>query len=113
MNPQFAEIGQQFIAQYYQLFDSNRSQLASMYNEASVFTFEGTQFMGQASIMQHLCEVRARHHNTSTRSLASTPCVPGRAMSSHLISDPLCCMSRAFLTHLVRASGGSPGCRVV
>ena len=67
MNPQFAEIAQGFCAQYYQTFDTDRSQLAPMYNAGSIFTFEGIQIMGQEAIMQHLCQVRARAPLTNLR----------------------------------------------
>ena len=75
MNPQFAEVAQGFIGHYYQTFDADRSQLLSMYNESSVFTFEGQQIMGRDAIMQHLTQVRARAPRTppTTRTLASVP----------------------------------------
>eukprot|EP00040_Diaphanoeca_grandis_P011244 m.57586 g.57586 ORF g.57586 m.57586 type:complete len:129 (+) comp22410_c0_seq1:79-465(+) len=56
MNPQFNEIGQAFVKQYYATFDADRTQLASFYNEYSLFTFEGTSVMGRESIMKHITE---------------------------------------------------------
>lgn len=59
MNPQFNEIGSQFAAHYYSTFDADRTQLATMYNEASIFTYGGSQLMGQVPIMTHITQVRS------------------------------------------------------
>jgi|EP00308_Calcidiscus_leptoporus_P026492 hypothetical protein len=53
-NTQFVDIGKAFVEHYYKMFDSTRTQLASMYNEKSMLTFENEQFMGQSAIMQKL-----------------------------------------------------------
>merc|ERR1712227_410473 len=49
------QIAQQFVAHYYNLFDSDRTQLAPLYNEASTMQFEasaagGDELKGQANI---------------------------------------------------------------
>ena len=54
MNPQFAQVGQQFVDHYYKTFDSNRSQLGSLYGADSLLTFESEQFRGAQSIIQKL-----------------------------------------------------------
>ena len=53
-NAQFNEIGTAFIAHFYQTFDTNRAALQTLYNERSLLTYEGKQFMGMQSIMTHL-----------------------------------------------------------
>ena len=39
MNPQFKEIGEKFVQTYYECFDSNRAQLASLYVSVFSVTF--------------------------------------------------------------------------
>ena len=46
-NAQFNEIGTAFIAHFYQgSLDTNRAALQTLYNERSLLTYEGKQFMG-------------------------------------------------------------------
>mmetsp|Transcript_35955 Transcript_35955/g.86580 ORF Transcript_35955/g.86580 Transcript_35955/m.86580 type:complete len:129 (-) Transcript_35955:385-771(-) len=54
INPQFQQIGEQFTQHYYQIFDSNRQGLVALYNDSSLLTFEGEQFMGATSIVQKI-----------------------------------------------------------
>ena len=49
MGDQFEEVGNQFVAHYYTTFDEDRSQLAVLYNENSICSYEGNQMKGQAS----------------------------------------------------------------
>jgi hypothetical protein len=58
INPQFAEIGQQFVVHYYQTFDTNRQALLPLYMDQSLLTFEGEQFQGAQSIVQKLCTLQ-------------------------------------------------------
>ncbi|KAJ7391955.1 Nuclear transport factor 2 [Desmophyllum pertusum] len=57
MNPNFASVGQEFATLYYQVFDSNRAALESLYNANSMLTFEGEQFQGTAAIIKKLTEL--------------------------------------------------------
>ncbi|KIW64329.1 hypothetical protein PV04_09272 [Phialophora macrospora] len=50
----FATIAQQFVEFYYKTFDSDRAQLAALYREKSMLTFEKEQFMGTQSILEKL-----------------------------------------------------------
>lgn len=57
-----AEIGKAFVGHYYQMFDASieqRSTLQSMYQDASMLTFENEQFMGMQAIMTKLTVRRA------------------------------------------------------
>ena len=54
MNPHFNEIGQNFAKVYYETFDRNRAELAPLYNEHSMMTFEGDAFQGTAKIVEKL-----------------------------------------------------------
>mmetsp|Transcript_6588 Transcript_6588/g.17691 ORF Transcript_6588/g.17691 Transcript_6588/m.17691 type:complete len:130 (+) Transcript_6588:125-514(+) len=53
----FQELGEAFVKHYYQNFDSNRANLASLYRENSMLTFEGAQLMGVQPIVQKLVEL--------------------------------------------------------
>lgn len=52
MNPQFQEIGQAFVEHYYNLFQSDKTQLCTLYQDDSLLTFEGAQQQGQAAIAE-------------------------------------------------------------
>uniref|UniRef100_A0A2I3HFV3 Nuclear transport factor 2 n=1 Tax=Nomascus leucogenys TaxID=61853 RepID=A0A2I3HFV3_NOMLE len=43
-----------FIQHYYQLFDKNRTQMGTIYIDASCLTWEGQQFQGKAAIVEKL-----------------------------------------------------------
>ncbi|KAK2194692.1 bifunctional Nuclear transport factor 2-Mtr2/Nuclear transport factor 2 [Babesia duncani] len=53
-NPQFNEVGLQFVRMYYQLMETDRNKLAQFYNEQSMMTFETGTFKGQQAIMEKL-----------------------------------------------------------
>ncbi|EGD72288.1 hypothetical protein PTSG_00309 [Salpingoeca rosetta] len=50
MNPQYEEIGRAFAEHYYNIFQTNREQLFTLYQDDSMLTFEGTPVQGQADI---------------------------------------------------------------
>jgi len=43
-----------FVGHYNTTFDADRAQLAPLYQDGSMLTFEGTQIQGQAAIIEHL-----------------------------------------------------------
>ncbi|KAK4687432.1 hypothetical protein P7C73_g2683, partial [Tremellales sp. Uapishka_1] len=47
-------IAKQFTDYYYQTFDSGRAQLAPLYRDGSMLTWENTPIMGTAGIMEKL-----------------------------------------------------------
>lgn len=49
-----AEIGPAFAQHYYQTFDTNRAALHTLYQDASMLTFENEQFAGMQAIMTKL-----------------------------------------------------------
>ncbi|KAK6178486.1 hypothetical protein SNE40_013272 [Patella caerulea] len=59
MNPEFAEIGQQFVAAYYKGFDdkNSRATLQPLYHSTALLTFEGCQFQGPQAIVEKLMSV--------------------------------------------------------
>ena len=42
----FDEVGRQFVEHYYNTFDSARNNLAVLYTDASMLSYEGEQFLG-------------------------------------------------------------------
>ena len=44
-------IGEQFVAHFYNVFDGNRDQVAGLYNDESMLSFEGTSYKGAKAIM--------------------------------------------------------------
>ncbi|KAK4454135.1 nuclear transport factor 2 [Podospora aff. communis PSN243] len=50
----FNEIAKQFVAHYYTTFDTDRKNLAPLYREGSMLTFQSDQLMGAASIGEKL-----------------------------------------------------------
>lgn len=55
INPNFKAIGESFIQQFYAMLDNNdtRLQVGNFYSETnSLMTFEGTQLMGRAKIVE-------------------------------------------------------------
>lgn len=71
-NAQFNEIGKAFVAHYYQAFDASieqRSTLQTMYQDASMLTFENEQFLGMQAIMTKLTTLQfqtVQHQPTTT-----------------------------------------------
>ncbi|XP_053208380.1 probable nuclear transport factor 2 [Panonychus citri] len=57
LNPNYAEIGKNFVQQYYTLFDDPnlRAGILPLYSETnSLMTFEGEQLLGRVKIMEKL-----------------------------------------------------------
>ncbi|MGH0132405.1 UNVERIFIED_CONTAM: hypothetical protein FKN15_049231, partial [Acipenser sinensis] len=52
--PIWEQIGSSFVQHYYQLFDTDRTQLGAIYIDASCLTWEGQQFQGKAAIVEKL-----------------------------------------------------------
>eukprot|EP00727_Mastigamoeba_balamuthi_P007530 m51a1_g3398 putative nuclear transport (126) ;mRNA; r:539836-540369 len=54
MNPQFEEVGRAFVQHYYTTFDTQRANLAALYQPSSMLSFEGERFMGPQPIYEKL-----------------------------------------------------------
>ncbi|KAJ0988821.1 hypothetical protein J5N97_007177 [Dioscorea zingiberensis] len=61
-------VAKQFVEYYYSTFDTNRAGLASLYQESSMLTFEGTKTQGAAAIVAKLAGLPFQqcHHAVST-----------------------------------------------
>ena len=62
----FAAVGKQFIDHYYNVFDTDRAQLAPLYAPESMLTFEGEQFLGFDQIGGKLGALPSIKHNIQT-----------------------------------------------
>ncbi|KAD3641873.1 hypothetical protein E3N88_31097 [Mikania micrantha] len=58
-------VAKAFVEHYYSTFDTNRSNLANLYQESSMLTFEGQKIQGSANI------VAKRHFRSNSASTAS------------------------------------------
>ena len=62
----FEEVGKQFVNHYYTVFDTQRDQLASLYTDQSMLTYEGEQFLGVQQIMGKLGAMPSIKHDIVT-----------------------------------------------
>jgi hypothetical protein len=62
----FDEVGRQFVEHYYNTFDSARGNLAVLYTDASMLSYEGEQFMGVHPIMGKLGSMPSIRHKIVT-----------------------------------------------
>ena len=53
MGDDFEEVGTQFANHYFTTFDGDRMQLAALYNDESICTYEGKQMKGQVGTHMH------------------------------------------------------------
>ncbi|KAH9979775.1 putative nuclear transport factor 2 [Russula vinacea] len=65
----FNAVAQQFTNFYYSTFDSNRANLAPLYRDSSMLTFEGAPFQGAANIVEKLTSLPFQkvQHKVTTR----------------------------------------------
>ncbi|CAD2093684.1 nuclear transport factor 2, putative [Plasmodium berghei] len=54
LNPQFEAIGKEFVNHYFQLFNTGRNELASLYKDISMMSFENDQCRGTNQIIERL-----------------------------------------------------------
>ncbi|XP_032235982.1 nuclear transport factor 2 [Nematostella vectensis] len=54
MSQPFEQVAKQFVEYYYSVFDSNRNNLAPLYQPGSMLTFEGAQIQGTEAIVAKL-----------------------------------------------------------
>ena len=62
----FEAVGKQFVEHYYNVFDTDRNSLASLYSDGSMLTFEAEQFMGSEGIMAKLGALPSIKHQITT-----------------------------------------------
>jgi hypothetical protein len=71
---------QAFLQYYYQLFESNRAGLATLYQDASMLTFEGQKFQGPQAIIGKLAQLPFNQCKVNPTSMDFQPSVSGGVM---------------------------------
>lgn len=69
-------VAKAFVDHYYSTFDTNRAGLASLYQDASMLTFEGQKFLGAQNITAKLTSLpfqQCQHHITTVDCQPSGP----------------------------------------
>ncbi|XP_042504614.1 nuclear transport factor 2B-like [Macadamia integrifolia] len=68
MEEQVELVGKAFVDHYYQLFDTNRANLPSLYHPTSMLSFEGQKIQGVEEIARKLTQLPFDHclHTIST-----------------------------------------------
>ncbi|XP_059468719.1 probable nuclear transport factor 2 isoform X1 [Neocloeon triangulifer] len=87
MNPNFEEIGREFVKQYYSLFDNQDTRLgmAVFYNaESSLLTFEGKQLQGALNIIEKFSTLGFKNINRVITTVDSQPMLDGGVLISVL-----------------------------
>ncbi|EFJ20863.1 hypothetical protein SELMODRAFT_230884 [Selaginella moellendorffii] len=76
------QVSRAFVDHYYNTFDANRAGLVSLYQDASMLTFEGQQFQGAPNIANKLNSLPFQQckHNIST-----VDCQPSGAHGGMLV----------------------------
>ena len=62
----FAGVGQQFVEHYFTTFDGDRNNLAVLYTDQSMMTYENEQFMGVQGICEKLGGLPNIKHQITT-----------------------------------------------
>jgi hypothetical protein len=89
------EISKAFVQHYYQMFDTNRPALQSLYQEGSMLSFESEQFMGIQAIMTKLTTLK---FNTVQHQASASPGIEPTSprSSSHRSSLLAACGARGL-----------------
>ncbi|GKY94461.1 hypothetical protein MPSEU_000412000 [Mayamaea pseudoterrestris] len=87
------QVANAFVQHYYQTFDSNVQQLAQLFTQNSMMTFEGQPFQGAESIVQKLTNM-----GKITHEIKSTDVQPSATENCIVI----------FVTGNLRIDGGNP-----
>ncbi|KAJ6093113.1 hypothetical protein N7486_008402 [Penicillium sp. IBT 16267x] len=73
----FRKVAKDFIDYYYPAFDSDRSQLAGLYREQSILTFEEADVQGVAAIMEKFSTLGFNQVRHEVASIDSQPTAAG------------------------------------
>jgi hypothetical protein len=99
--PVWEQTGSSFIQHYYQLFDNDRTQLGTIYIDASCLTWEGQQFQGKAAIVKKLSSLpfqKIQHSITA---------------QDHQPTPDSCIISMLQISYTNEQGRGGSGCRAL
>ncbi|KAK4229459.1 nuclear transport factor 2 [Podospora fimiseda] len=86
----FSAIATQFVSHYYTTFDADRTQLAALYREGSMLTFQSSQSLGAASIAEKLANLPFQKVKHQIGALDAQPTPTGGIVilvTGHLLVD--------------------------
>ncbi|KAK8821723.1 nuclear transport factor 2 [Blastocystis sp. ATCC 50177/Nand II] len=67
------ELGKSFITYFYQSYDGDRTALQGIYQDCSMLTFEGQEYLGTQAIMTKIAGIGARFaHNIQSMDIQPT-----------------------------------------
>ncbi|KAF7819413.1 nuclear transport factor 2 [Senna tora] len=75
-------VAKAFVEHYYSTFDTNRAALASLYQDASMLTFEGQKILGTQSIVAKLTSLP---FDQCKHSIATVDCQPSNPASPAML----------------------------
>ncbi|KAL9619428.1 MAG: hypothetical protein Q9160_005939 [Pyrenula sp. 1 TL-2023] len=106
----FENIAKQFVEFYYKTFDADRQQLAGLYREKSMLTFENQPIQGAAPIVQKLSELPFQKVAHRVDSLDAQPAgengtIVVMVTGALLVDDEQRPMSYAQMFHLLPEGG--------
>ncbi|KAD0468671.1 hypothetical protein E3N88_44216 [Mikania micrantha] len=73
-------VAKAFVEHYYSTFDTNRSNLANLYQESSMLTFEGQKIQGSANIVAKLTSLPFQQCKHSITTVDCQPSGPSGGM---------------------------------
>jgi len=105
-------IAQQFTTFYYQTFDANRSNLASLYRDGSMLTFEGAPIQGVGPIIEKLTSLpfqKVQHKVTTLDAQPSSGATASLIVSVTgllVVDDSQNALQFSQVFHLIPEGGG-------
>uniref|UniRef100_A0A3P9J576 NTF2 domain-containing protein n=1 Tax=Oryzias latipes TaxID=8090 RepID=A0A3P9J576_ORYLA len=90
--PLWEQIGSSFVQHYYQMFDSDRSLLGSIYIDSSCLTWEGEPYQGKIAIVEKLTSLPFTKiaHSITAQDHQPTPdnCILSMVVGQLKVSTP-------------------------
>ncbi|XP_072374455.1 nuclear transport factor 2 isoform X7 [Scyliorhinus torazame] len=98
--PLWEQIGSGFVQHYYQVFDADRSQLGSLYIDASCLSWEGQQFQGKTAIVEKIIGLPFRkiQHSITAQDHQPTP-------DSCILSMVVGQLQKNYVTFSIKTAG--------
>merc|ERR1712008_24658 len=111
----FQQVGEQFCQHYYMAFDRNRQELAPLYADTSMLTFEGEQFQGIQAIVTKLAGLPFQKVAHQIVKCDCQPCPPNGILifvtGNLLVDDNTSPLKFAQVFQLCTAPSGSYFCQ--
>lgn len=103
------QVAKAFALHYYDTFKTNRPGLASLYQNESIMTWEGTRHIGQAAIVQHLVGLPFQKVSHEIKTMDAQPSYSGGVIvfiTGHILPDAETNPTKfSQIFHLVQVAG--------